>query len=118
MLCGRPPHYQPKNRKQMLRDIVDKPVQMKDYFSPEAKLLLTQLLERNPAKRLGNTNADAQDIVEHAFFRNVNWADLRACKVKPPYKPVVNGPDDTRNIDTLFLNEKVQETPSQSMTGS
>jgi hypothetical protein len=41
MLCGRPPHYQPKNRKQMLRDIVDKPVPMKDYFSPEAKLILT-----------------------------------------------------------------------------
>jgi hypothetical protein len=41
MLCGRPPHYQPKNRKQMLRDIVEKPVEMKDYFSAEAKLILT-----------------------------------------------------------------------------
>ena len=44
--------------------------------------------------------------------------DLRAGKVKPPYKPVVAGPDDTRNIDTLFLNEKIKETPDQSMTGS
>ena len=25
--------------------------------------------------------------------------DLRAGKVKPPYKPVVAGPDDTRNIN-------------------
>lgn len=41
MLCGRPPHYQPKNRKQMLRDILEKPVEMKDYFSTEAKLILT-----------------------------------------------------------------------------
>ncbi len=120
MLCGRPPHYQPKNRKQMLRDIVEKPVEMKDYFSPEAKQILTQLLERNPAKRLGNTSSDAsaQDILSHPFFRNINWPDLRAGKVKPPYKPVVAGPDDTRNIDTLFLNEKIKETPDQSMTGS
>lgn len=43
---------------------------------------------------------------------------MRACKVKPPYKPVVSGPEDTRNIDTLFLNEKIKETPDQSMTGS
>jgi hypothetical protein len=101
----------------MLKDILDKPVEMKDYFSPEAKLILTQLLERNPSKRLG-TAPEARDILEHTFFRNINWADLRAGKVKPPYKPVVSGPDDTRNIDTLFLNEKIKETPEQSMTGS
>lgn len=77
MLSGRPPHYQHKNRKQMLLDIVEKPVQMKDYFSPEAKLILTQLLERNPQKRLGSTSADAADIMAHPFFRSINWADLR-----------------------------------------
>jgi len=95
----------------MLRDIVEKPVEMKDYFSPEARLILTQLLERNPSKRLGNTSVDASDILEHPFFRNINWVDLRSGKVRPPYKPVVAGPDDTRNIDTLFLNEKIKETP-------
>lgn len=119
MLCGRPPHYQPKDRKRMLRDIVEKPVEMKENFSPEAKLILTQLLERNPTKRLGSSSADANDIIEHAFFRNINWVDLRSGKAKPPYKPVVAGPDDVRNIDKLFLNEKVEETPpTQSMTGS
>jgi len=107
MLSGRPPHYQPKNREQMLRDIVDKPVPMKDYFSADAKLILTELLERDPTKRLGSASTDAKDIMEHAFFKNINWNDLRACKLKPPYKPIVNGPDDTRNIDTLFLNEKI-----------
>lgn len=53
MLTGKPPHYQPKNRKQMLRDIVEKKVEMQEKFSPEAKLLLTGLLERDPNKRLG-----------------------------------------------------------------
>lgn len=118
MLCGRPPHYQPKDRKKMLRDIVDKPVEMKESFSPEAKLILTQLLERNPTKRLGNSSADAKDLLEHPFFRNINWVDLRAGKVKPPYKPVVSGPDDCRQIDKLFTNEQVKETPEASMTGS
>jgi len=102
----------------MLRDIVEKPIEMKEYFSPEAKMILTQLLERNPDKRLGNSSADASDIMAHPFFRNINWADLRALKIKPPYKPIVAGPEYTRNIDTLFLNEKLKETPDQTMTGS
>jgi hypothetical protein len=56
--------------------------------------------------------------MQHSFFRNINWPDLRALKVKPPYKPVVASVDDTRNIDTLFLNEKLEQTPPISMTGS
>jgi len=102
----------------MLRDIVEKPVEMKEYFSPEAKQILTQLLERNPAKRLGNTTADASDIMGHPFFNKINWTDLRELKLEPPYKPIVAGPDDTRNIDKLFLDEKLKETPDQTMTGS
>jgi serum/glucocorticoid-regulated kinase 2 len=39
MLSGRPPHYS-KNRKQMMQDIVEKPIEMKTYFSVEAKSLL------------------------------------------------------------------------------
>jgi hypothetical protein len=34
-----PPHYS-KNRKQMMQDIVEKPIEMKTYFSVEAKSLL------------------------------------------------------------------------------
>ena len=35
MLCGRPPHYN-KDRQQMLRDIVEKPIGMKPYFTENA----------------------------------------------------------------------------------
>jgi serine/threonine protein kinase len=118
MLCGKPPHYQPKNRKQMLKDIVGKPIEMKSYFSTEARSMLEQLLERNPEKRLGSSSVDADEIMQHPFFSKINWPDLRAGKVKPPYKPVVASAYDTRNIDTLFTNEKLKETPDESMTGS
>ena len=46
MLCGRPPHYQ-KNRKQMMYDIVNVPVQMPRHFTGEAKSLLSGLLNRD-----------------------------------------------------------------------
>lgn len=61
----------------MLRDIVEKPVQMKSYFSNEACSLLKGLLERDPTKRLGFSSEDAADIMRHPFFRDINWNDLR-----------------------------------------
>ena len=117
MLCGRPPHYQ-KNRKQMMYDIVNLPVQMQRHFSNEAKSLLTGLLNRDPAKRLGGGSADASDIMSHAFFRDINWQDLRAKTIQAPYKPVTSGEQDTRNIDKMFTNEKPIETPEQTMPQS
>jgi hypothetical protein len=61
---------------------------------------------------------DAQDIIEHPFFRNINWVDLRAQKVKPPYVPALNGPEDLKNIDKMFTDEQVKQTPDTQMTGS
>ena len=118
MLCGRPPHYQ-KNRKQMLRDIVEKPIEMKSYFSSEACSLLRALLDRNPVRRLGSSTGDASDIMSHAFFRDINWQELRERKIDPPYKPFVTSETDTRNIDKIFTSENPKETLETGLvTGS
>lgn len=118
MLCGRPPHYQ-KNRKQMMYDIVNKPVDMPNHFSPEAKSLLMGLLNRDQTKRLGNANnGDASDIMSHPFFRDINWADLRRKQVPAPYKPKVTSRHDTSNFDKMFTNEKPIETPENTISHS
>jgi serine/threonine protein kinase len=114
MLVGKPPHYN-QNRKQMLQDIVEKPIPMKEWFSPEANQILTQLLERNPNKRLGSSARDGEDLKAHAFFRNINWTDLREKRIQPPYKPYVSGPEDVRNIDMMFTQERPVETPETTV---
>jgi hypothetical protein len=43
----------------MMADIVEKRIEMKPYFSVEAKSLLSGLLERDPSKRLGSSEDDA-----------------------------------------------------------
>ena len=43
MLSGRPPFWN-RNRQKILRDILEKKVEMKPYFSEEAKDLLSRLL--------------------------------------------------------------------------
>ena len=111
MLSGRPPHYQ-KNRKQMMMDIVEKRVEMKSYFSVEAKSLLSGLLERNPTKRLGSTVEDANEIKKHPWFKKIDWEALKKKELEPPFKPQVKDKEDLRNIDKSFLNEPAKETPN------
>lgn len=71
MLCGRPPHYN-RDRQQMLKDIVNKPIPMKSYFTTEATSLLKQLLERDVTKRIGYEKGD-EEIMAHPFFSNIDW---------------------------------------------
>ncbi|XP_071486454.1 ribosomal protein S6 kinase delta-1-like [Diadema antillarum] len=47
-----------------------------DHISPEAKALLTQLLQVNPFERLGGSHSGAEDVKSHPFFKGVNWSNL------------------------------------------
>jgi len=60
----------------MLRDIVEKEIPMKPYFSAEASALLKVLLERDTKKRIGYSDADAEEIMAHPFFASINWDDI------------------------------------------
>jgi serine/threonine protein kinase len=109
MLCGRPPHYS-RDRQQMLRDIVEKEIPMKPYFSAEATSLLKVLLERDPTKRIGYSERDAQELMEHPFFKSINWDDVSNMKHATAYKPKVKGAEDISCIDKLFTKEGLEET--------
>lgn len=113
MLSGRPPHYS-KNRKQMMQDIVEKRIEMKQFFSVEAKSLLQGLLERDSTKRLGSSAEDAMELKRHPWFAKIDWQKLMLKQLDPPFKPYVSGPEDTRNIDKMFTNEEPRETPGQN----
>ena len=59
----------------MLRDIVEKPIPMRPYFSNDAQDLLTKLLDRNPETRIGS-QLDADEIKAHPFFSDINWKQV------------------------------------------
>nr|AML78956.1 putative LOV domain-containing protein [Chlamydomonas noctigama] len=56
----------------------------KPMVSEECQDLITQLLVKDPAHRLG-TKLGAEEIKTHAFFAGINWALLR--NEAPPYIP-------------------------------
>ena len=64
-------------------------------------------MRKNPDRRLGSSERDAEDVKKQAFFRNVFWEDLLMRKVKPPFIPTV--------VSILYLNEN---TARRETTGT
>ncbi len=54
MIVGKPPYFSP-NREEMLANIENNKMVIPEYVSKECKLLIQQLLEKNPMARLGSS---------------------------------------------------------------
>lgn len=83
-------------------------------LSAACRALLAALLTKEPASRLGAGPDDAHEIMSHPFFASVNWADLLAKKIPPPFKPQVESETDTRYFDSEFTGESVELTPPEN----
>ena len=88
MLTGLPPFYD-ENVNEMYRKILTAPLHFpgSDVVPAAAKDLLTKLLNRDPAKRLG-ANGSAE-IKAHPFFHSIDWRKLLERKYQPTFKPNV-----------------------------
>jgi serine/threonine protein kinase len=77
--------------------------------------ILQKLLTREPEMRLGSGPTDAQEIMSHAFFRNINWDDIYHKRVPAPFIPTIASATDTSNFDTEFTSVTPVLTPVQSV---
>ncbi|KAM7349278.1 protein kinase C delta [Cochliomyia hominivorax] len=81
------------------------------YISAEATSILKGLLEKDHTKRIGSQYSPAGDIVEHIFFRPIDWNLLEKRQIEPPFRPQVKHPLDTQYFDRVFTKERVRLTP-------
>ncbi|XP_035214680.1 serine/threonine-protein kinase Sgk2-like isoform X2 [Stegodyphus dumicola] len=112
MLYGLPPFYS-KDTLEMYQNILNKPLRLRTNISIPARNLLEGLLQKDKTKRLGAVR-DVDDIKSHEFFRVINWNDLEAKSVPPPYNPNVRGQMDLKNIDPEFIREPVPASLARS----
>ncbi|XP_015204540.1 serine/threonine-protein kinase Sgk1 isoform X1 [Lepisosteus oculatus] len=105
MLYGLPPFYS-RNTAEMYDNILNKPLQLKPNISNSARHLLEGLLQKDRTKRLGCKD-DFIEIKNHVFFSPINWDDLNAKRLTPPFNPNVTGPNDLRHFDPEFTDEPV-----------
>ncbi|CAO3647232.1 unnamed protein product [Cunninghamella echinulata] len=110
MLLGQSP-FRGEDEDEIFDAILEDDILYPINMSRDSVSICQRLLTRDPTQRLGSGPDDAADIRAHPFFRGVNWDDMLAKRVPPPFYPTVNGPLDTSNFDELFTSERPALTP-------
>ena len=77
-------------------------------------LVLQALLTKDPLKRLGGGPRDAEEIMEHPYFHDVNFDDVFHCRIEPPYYPEITSEHDYSNFDQEFTSETPRLTPVET----
>ncbi|XP_055324971.1 serine/threonine-protein kinase N isoform X6 [Sitodiplosis mosellana] len=110
MLVGESP-FPGDDEEEVFDSIVNDEVRYPRFLSLEAIAIMRRLLRKNPERRLGSSERDAEDVKKQAFFRHILWDDLLLRKVKPPFVPTIRHMEDVSNFDEEFTSEKPHLTP-------
>lgn len=117
MLVGYSP-FKMKKGEQLNIEKYKEPVPLYNHFTPEAKMIITDLLVVEPSKRLGYGSNGTENIKKHPFFKDINWEELYNKKVEPEFVPKIFNELDLGNFDKFFTNENVFEPESEMNSAS
>uniref|UniRef100_A0A8D2ZLT3 protein kinase C n=1 Tax=Scophthalmus maximus TaxID=52904 RepID=A0A8D2ZLT3_SCOMX len=110
MLVGESP-FPGDDEEEVFDSIVNDEVRYPRFLSTEAIGIMRRLLRRNPERRLGSGEKDAEDVKKQPFFRGMDWEALLQRKVPPPFVPSIGGKEDVSNFDAEFTAEPPALTP-------
>lgn len=111
LLYGLPPFYHSVDVK-MFDNILNGPLKFKlaPQISDDAKNFISQLLVKDPAKRLGSV-ADALEVMNHPWLRDIPWSAIYAGTAESPYKPL----DVQASLQTGTEHGLMREAPIDSI---
>eukprot|EP00928_Gymnodinium_smaydae_P047024 TRINITY_DN31364_c0_g1_i1.p1 TRINITY_DN31364_c0_g1~~TRINITY_DN31364_c0_g1_i1.p1 ORF type:complete len:365 (+),score=83.59 TRINITY_DN31364_c0_g1_i1:102-1196(+) len=98
MLAGYPPFYD-ENPFGIYQKVLQGRLEFPKHFDVKAKDLIKRLLTHDRAKRFGCLKNGAEDIKKHKWNKGLDWDQLLARQVKPPFVPDIKAPDDTSMFD-------------------
>ncbi|KZW04096.1 kinase-like protein [Exidia glandulosa HHB12029] len=108
MCCGWSPFYA-EDTQQMYKNICFGRIRFpRGVINEDGKQFVKGLLNRNPKHRLG-AQRDAEELKEHAFFKNIDWRALALKQVTPPFKPDVESDESTANFDPEFTSSDLRD---------
>uniref|UniRef100_A0AAX7U0H0 protein kinase C n=1 Tax=Astatotilapia calliptera TaxID=8154 RepID=A0AAX7U0H0_ASTCA len=110
MLVGESP-FPGDDEEEVFDSIVNDEVRYPRFLTTEAIGIMRRLLRRNPERRLGSGEKDAEEVKKQPFFRVMDWEALLQRKVPPPFVPNIVGKEDVSNFDEEFTNEAPALTP-------
>ncbi|PIN19349.1 3-phosphoinositide-dependent protein kinase (PDK1) [Handroanthus impetiginosus] len=100
MLSGTSP-FKDASEWLIFQRIIARDIRFPNYFSPEARDLIDQLLDIDPSRRPGAGPGGYATLKSHPFFKGIDWANLR--EGTPP---------------TLALEPRAQSTGSDDQDSS
>jgi len=106
MLTGLPPFYCSDREK--LFEKIRKGYLDYRSLTPRAQALLKGLLTKDPRRRLGSDEKDAEPIQKHVFFHEIDWVKLRKGDIIPPWDPQIHSSTDTSQFDDEFTTLPIQ----------
>lgn len=107
MLTSLPPFYD-EDVSLMYKKILEDPLIFPSDMDSVTKDLITKLLNRDPAQRLGYHGVS--EIKAHQFFKDIDWEKLNNKGYIPPYKPQVKNSLDISNISSEFTDERPMDS--------
>uniref|UniRef100_H3B4R6 protein kinase C n=1 Tax=Latimeria chalumnae TaxID=7897 RepID=H3B4R6_LATCH len=110
MLVGESP-FPGDDEEEVFDSIVNDEVCYPRFLSTEAIAIIRKLLRKNPERRLGAGEGDAEEVKKQMFFQEIDWDALFAKKAKPPFIPKIASPSDVSNFDKEFTTQKAVLTP-------
>ncbi|XP_030579428.1 serine/threonine-protein kinase N2-like isoform X2 [Archocentrus centrarchus] len=113
MLVGESP-FPGEDEEEVFDSIVNDDVQYPTCLPPDAVSIIQKLLKKNPLKRLGAGERDANEVKGEKFFETIDWEALLAKKVTPPFLPSIKEPTDVSNFDSEFTRlQPILSPPSK-----
>ncbi|XP_070760042.1 serine/threonine-protein kinase N2-like [Enoplosus armatus] len=113
MLVGESP-FPGEDEEEVFDSIVNDDVQYPASLPPGAVAIIQKLLKKNPLKRLGAGERDANEVKGEKFFETIDWEALLAKKVKPPFLPSIKESMDVSNFDSEFTRlQPILSPPSK-----
>ncbi|XP_050680327.1 ribosomal protein S6 kinase alpha-5-like isoform X2 [Leptidea sinapis] len=80
--------------------------------SPEVQDFIKKLLVKDPRRRLGGGEGDAEELKRHPFFQNLDWESVARRDQPAPFVPQLSHAADTCNFADEFTRMPPTDSPA------
>ena len=115
LLAGITPFFN-TNRTRMFRSIQTEELKFPHYFSSDACSLISKLMEKTPALRLG-AQKGIREVQLHPWCHNINWDRVLNKDYDPPIKPRLRGSNFEAEYTSMKM-EYLEEEGTEPVIGA
>ncbi|XP_063216041.1 ribosomal protein S6 kinase alpha-5-like isoform X2 [Bacillus rossius redtenbacheri] len=83
-----------------------------DELSPQVADFITRLLVKDPRRRLGGGESDADELKKHPFFSCLDWDELASKSIPAPFVPKIANELDVSNFSEEFTRMVPTDSPA------